>query len=158
MALYVNAKGRQTHYNFSLFEVVQAMKGKRGRASMHGAIPVAHPQRDGFTLMERNGKPLIFTSGQMVVLYNEAPDEVNWHDQQEMNRRTFTIRYFEGDGRINLLNVLDSRGDEEIPFLDKWRLDGPLGWLRTSISGLNMLVDGIDVSLDAIPATTMQPA
>ncbi len=154
MALYETDKGKRTHYNFSLFEVVQAMHGKRGRSSMAGAIPLLHPdpKRTAFKLMERNGKRLVLTSGQLVVLYNESSDEIHWDDPVEMNKRTFVIRYFEGDGRINLLNVLDSRSDTEIEFIEVWRLDAPLGWLRMNINALKMLIDGIDIELEPLPS------
>lgn len=160
MALYQNEKGKQTHYNFNLFELVQAMAGKKGRSSLTSAIPALHPdpRRTGFTLMERNAKRLVLLSGQLVVLYKDSPEEIQWNDPVEMNKRTFVIRYFEGDGRINLLNVLDSRSDTEIEFMEGWRLDAPLGWLRTSINGLNMLIDGIDIALEPIPKGDLELA
>ena len=96
--------------------------------------------------------------GQLVVLYKDSPEEIQWNDPLEMNKRTFVIRYFEGDGRINLLNVLDSRSDTQIEFMEGWRLDAPLGWLRTSINGLNMLIDGIDITLQPIPQGTLEVA
>jgi hypothetical protein len=37
-----------------------------------------------------------------------------------MNTRTYIIRKLEGDGRINLINVLDARRDDEIEEVNAW--------------------------------------
>lgn len=150
MAIYENEKGKRTHYVFSLLELTRLMHGKRGRNELLGCIPREHPQRKGFLLVEREGKPYVLRVGQTVVLYKEDPDEILWQDQRDMNTRTYIIRKLEGDGRINLVNALDARKDEELEELSAWDPSKPNTWLRVRLSNFNCLIAGIDRILDLV--------
>jgi CRISPR-associated endonuclease Csn1 len=154
MAIYENEKGKRTHYVFSLLELTRQMHGRQGRDELLGSIPREHPERKGFYLVEREGKPYVLRVGQTVILYQHDPEEVQWSDQRDMNSRTYIIRKLEGDGRINLVNALDARGDDQLEKVTSWDPAKPYAWLRFSVHGLKGLVAGLDKELDL--ATGMQ--
>lgn len=148
MAIYENEKGRRTHYVFSLLELTKLMQDAQGRHQLLGNIPRTHPVRAGFHLVEREGKPYVLRVGQEVVLYTEDPDEVRWDDMKDMNSRTYVIRKLEGDGRINLVNVLDARKDDELDEVSTWDPANSRVWLRMSVHGMKGLVVGLDLESD----------
>lgn len=153
MALYVNAKGKTAHHVFSLLELTRALDGARGRQYLDNAIPNEHPVREGYTLQQRNGKPVILHVGQLMRLYKEGPEEINLHDQKDLNNRTYVLRKVEVDGRVNLINVLDARPDDQIEETNKWDIEQPMKWLRFSVHGLKAELDGIDVIIEPLAAT-----
>lgn len=157
MAMYSDPSGRSAYRVYSLFELTNYMKGTRGRATIVAAIPRVHPEKEEFTIQERAGKPVVLYPGQTLVLHNESPDEYSDADQPEVNRRSYVIRNIEPDGRINMVNVLDARPEEDIPAEkeSQWDKDNPLRWLRVRSSKLNARINGIDITLDPIPKGAM---
>lgn len=151
LAMYVNDKGRFAHSVFSLFMLAQYMKGKSGRSSLLSALPRIHPERPGYALAMRNGKPFVLHVGQLVVLYKDAEEEVDMNNIEEMNRRTYVLRKVEDDPRVNLVNVLDARPDKEIEEASQWDVNDPFKRLRFSPHGMKALFDGIDITLAPIP-------
>lgn len=151
MALYENAKGKTTHHVFSLMDITKALQAAGGVKNWRDALPDAHPdpKREGFVMQRRNGKRMILQVGQLVVLYNEHPDEFDIRDTNAMNRRTYVLRKVEPDARVNLANVMDARKDIE-PEVSTWEPEKPLVWLRRSVNGLNALFDGIDIELGPV--------
>lgn len=150
MAIYANAKGRPAHRLYSLLEITKFLGDRQGRRHVIESIPREHPERPGFHLVERNGKPYLLRPGQEVVLYKESEDEINWNDQRDLNRRTYVIRNAEGDGRINLVNVLEARPDDQLTKVSTWDPDNPMVWLRMSVHGMKGLVAGVDVQVDPV--------
>jgi len=151
LAMYENSKGRGAHRIFSLFELAEYMKSQRGRSKILDAIPTEHPERTGFRLAMRNGKPFVLHVGQLVVLYKNDPEEVIVQNSAELNRRTYVLRKVEDDPRVNLVNVLDSRPDKEIEESSEWDINAPFKWLRFSPHGMKAMFDGIDIDLSPIP-------
>ncbi len=153
MAIYENEKGKRTHYVFSLLELTRLMHDRQGRNELLGSIPREHPdlKRKGFYLVEREGKPYVLRVGQTVVLYKDDPEEIQWKDQRDMNIRTYVIRKLESDGgRINMVNTLDARRDDELDEMSSWDPTKPYVWLRVRLSNFNGLVSGIDRKLDIV--------
>jgi CRISPR-associated endonuclease Csn1 len=152
MAIYENAKGKSTHYVFSLLELTLAQKGKQGRDLLMQAIPAKHPdpKREGYTLKYRNGKPMVLQAGQLVRLFKDGPEEIDHNDQVDLNRRTYVLRKVEADGRVNLLNVLEARPDDQIDETNQWKPEQPLQWLRFSVHGLKAEIDGIDTTIGMV--------
>lgn len=148
MAIYENEKGRRAHYVFSLLELTRLLRDVKGRHQLLSKIPREHPERTGFHLVEREGKPYVLRIGQEVVLYRQDPEEIRWDDLKEMNSRTYVIRKLEGDGRVNLVNVLDARKDDELEKVSTWNPANPRVWLRISVHGMKGVVVGLDKSMD----------
>lgn len=149
MAIYENEKGRRTHRLYSMLELTRFMADTEGRHNLLGHIPREHPERPGFHLVERNGLPYVLRAGQEVVLYRDNEEEINWKDPKEVNRRTYVVRYAEGDGRINLVNVLEARTDDQLTKVSAWDPNNPMVWLRMSVHGMNGLVVGLDKGIDS---------
>lgn len=156
MGLYINAKGSRTFWNFSILELVKAMQ-------LHGvkvpalAWPQVHPERAGFSLERRNGKPLILTSGTHVLMYEEAPEEIDLNHTADLYRRLYVVRNVEGDGRINLTHHMDARPVEEMKKnrLNGWVPDDPMNWLRVGVNGFKCLVEGVDFQRTSIGSITL---
>lgn len=154
MALYENAKGKTSYHVFSLFDITNALRATDGSKHWKDAIPENHPEREGYKLQRRNGKPMILEVGQLVVLYQEHTDEFDINNAQDMNKRTYVLRKVEpADGRVNLMNVMDARKDIK-PEVSVWDPHEPLVWLRRSVNGFNALYDGIDIDLAPVMKTT----
>lgn len=148
MAIYENEKGRRAHYVFSMLEITRLMRHAKGRHQLLGSIPREHPERSGFHLVDRAGQPYVLRVGQEVVLYQQDAEEIRWTDQKDMNSRTYVIRKLEGDGRINLVNVLDARKDDQLDEVSTWDPANPRVWLRMSVHGMKALVVGLDRSVN----------
>lgn len=155
LAIYENEKGRRTHKLYSLLELTRFMGDAKGRRHVSERIPREHPERPGFHLVERNGSPYILRTGQEVVLFNENEDEINWNDMKDLNRRTYVVRYAEGDGRVNLVNVLEARRDDQLTKVSAWDPNNPMTWLRMSVHGMKGLVVGLDKVLDSATGIRM---
>lgn len=156
MAMYQDEKGKSAYRVFSLFELTQRAKGRRGRHRLYEAIPREHPERDGYVIQERKGKPLVLHPGQTLVLYKESPEEISATDLHDLNTRCYVIKNIEPDGRINMVNVLDARAEEHIPaeVESHWDPENPMRWLRIRSSKLKAMANGIDTQFDPVLGLT----
>jgi CRISPR-associated endonuclease Csn1 len=88
------------NYCFALYE---DEKGKRDKevVSFFDAVQRAR-KREAIVPQEKNGKQLLMTLMQkdMVVLYDNHPDEINWDDQRDLFMRLFRVRKFDINGTI----------------------------------------------------------
>lgn len=148
MAFYINAKGKRTYWNYTVMELVKAMQ-LLGVCRPALAWPEAHPLKAGFTLERRHGHPVILTSGTHVLMYSDAPEEIDPRNTADLYRRLYVVRNVEGDGRINLTHHMDARPVEEMKKnqLSAWDPEKPVNWLRVSLGNFNALVEGVDFEM-----------
>jgi hypothetical protein len=93
---------------------------------------------------------MVLQAGQLVRLFKDGPEEIDHNDQVDLNRRTYVLRKVEADGRVNLLNVLEARPDDQIDETNQWKPEQPLQWLRFSVHGLKAEIDGIDTTIGMV--------
>ncbi len=148
MAFYINAKGKRTFLNYSAMDLTGLMHG-RGVSRPEQAWPEVHPDKAGYTLVRRNGKPVILISGTHVIMYKEAPEEVDVKNVQDLYRRLYVVRNVEGDGRINLTHHMDARPIDQMKksMLSTWDPENPENWLRVSLGNFHALIEGVDFKI-----------
>lgn len=145
MGVYVNAKGKRTHLNYTVMELIGVM-GKNNSNKPEQAWPDTHPDKAGYTLERRNGKPLILVSGLHVIMYRDVPEEIDAASVGDLCPRVYVLNRVEGDGRINLIHHMDSRPMEEMKknMLSAWDSEKPVNWLRVSLGNFQALIEGVD--------------
>ena len=145
MVLYsygINGKTEIKHEIINLLEAAE--RNKKGEL-----YPITVQRKKGksirvYDLMKRNGKPLAMKKGQLALLFEQHPDEIDWQSRADLSRRLYKILSFEKDGRLQLRYHQEARMDKDLKKSSSMNFKAPPEKLRLSISNFSALLEGID--------------
>lgn len=149
MGVYQNEKGDRTFHILSLFELTKALQRGERKGFPHSLLPDSierevRGKKVKYQLVRRNGHPVVLRKDQMVLLYTESPEEINWNDKADVGVRLHKVRSFEPDGRLVLVHHMEAQPMSKLIRTGAF-VPGATGVrLRLSLNGLNALLEDVD--------------
>lgn len=149
MGVYENEKGERAFHILNLFELTKALHRGERDGFPYSLLP-ATIEREvrgktmTYDLIKRAGHPVVLRKDQMVLLYQDNPEEINWVDKADLSARLHKVRSFEPDGRVVLVNHMEAQPMSKLLRTGGF-VPGATGVrLRLSLNGLNALVEDVD--------------
>lgn len=148
MAIYesIDSKGKkeQTFKTISAFDLA-----KHNQGNLILEIPVEE------NIIKNKGKksevlvPLskVLRVNQMVLFYENSPEELKQLSKRELNNRLFKITQFESDGRIQLRHHAQGGADKDLKKESSVNFEQPVQKLRISLSNVKAIFEGKDFIL-----------
>lgn len=149
MGVYANTKGERSFHILTLFELTKALQRGEREGFPFALLPASierevRGKQVKYDLVKHNGRPLVLRKDQMVLLYMENPEEINWADKADISARLHKVRSFEPDGRLVLVHHMEAQPMSKLERKGSF-VPGATGVrLRLSLNGLNALVEDVD--------------
>lgn len=149
MGVYENAKSDRTFHILNLFELTKALQRGERKGFPYSLLP-AKIEREvrgktvTYELLKRGGRPVVLHKDQMVLLFQESPEEINWDDKADLSARLHKVRSFESAGLVMLVHHMEAQPISKLERTSKFVPNATGVRLRMSIGGLKALVENVD--------------
>lgn len=149
MGVYANEKGERSFHILTLFDLTKALqRGERQGFPYNQLPPSIEREVRGkpvkYDLLRRNGHPIVLRKDQMVLLYKENIEEIEWSNPADVSARLHKLRSFEPDGRVVVVHHMEAQPMSKLERKGAF-VPGATGVrLRLSLNGLNALFEDVD--------------
>ena len=147
MAIYetVDGKGKPPYKTISAYEFAKFNQGNNKlEIPVEQNIEILHKKTKVKVLVSLSK---VLRVNQMVIFYENNPEELKTITKQELNKRLFKITEFEGDGRINLRHHAQGGADKDLKEQSSLNFQSPAQKLRISLSNVKAIFEGKDFVL-----------
>lgn len=149
MGIYVNEKGARTFHILNLFNLTKALQRGESEGFPYNQLPIviereSRGKKLTYSPLLRNGRPVLLRKDQMILLYSDSPEEVDWSSPSDLSVRLHKLRGFEPDGRVNMTHHLEATAVSKLERTGAFvpRATGVM--LRLTLNNLNALVEDVD--------------
>lgn len=149
MGVYANEKGDRSFHILTLFDLTKALqRGERQGFPYNQLPPTIEREVRGkpvkYELLRRNGRPVVLRKDQMVLLYIENIEEIDWNNPADLSARLHKLRSFEPDGRVVVVNHMEAQPITKLERKSTFAPGVAGVRLRLSLNGLNALFEDVD--------------
>ena len=153
LAIYEGLVKNKVVREFEIVSYIEAAKYyKRSQdRNIFSSIVPTHSTKYGLPLKTK------LLMGQMVLMFEENPDEIQVDNTKDLVKRLYKVVGIEKDGRIKFKHHQEARKEGLPIFSTPYKNNDDYAPIfRQSINNINILVDGIDFTIDILGKVTLK--